>query len=367
MFLFLWILIFGYFRLTNSGYVEIVEAIGCHSCNLLLTCRHLTSIIAILEVDFYPDLFVEESAEENPVESLRGNGSQLFAGLYPRDVLNQRCSGLNHCSFVYSEDCLDRNNSVTGNVTVKYACITEDRIKKYCNSVIVLPTHQNRDTSEGFIHNPGYPRFYSGHKECRWAIKGAPQQRIRVAILDISLIVDNVGSQDCTDVLEIRDSGQVIHSSCRQQHPPTEIISATESIEVVLSSRHEFNPRRGFLIRYSIVGCSDIDIPQDVYVVYRNYNSMVLSCCVGYQFPDTGTRTRTISCLGAFWNTSLPLLDCQSEYTQSDFYYQCVDFFSDYVHVFSWKKICIVLLVHENLLINKFGLYGVIQNPISIF
>ncbi|KAG5861425.1 hypothetical protein JTB14_017335 [Gonioctena quinquepunctata] len=179
---------------------------------------------------------------------------------------------------------------------------------------IVLPSDPSH-RSEGFIHNPGYPRFYSGHKECRWRIIGRGDQRIRVTILDISLIVDNVDSSlDCTDVLEIRDTGQIIHSACVQQHPPTEIVSGSESIEIVLSSKQEFNPRRGFLIHYSVVGCvEEPPVPRGAYLVFRTPYLIVFNCCSGYNFPDTGTRTKSIGCHGANWNTSLPLLDCQSK------------------------------------------------------
>ncbi|XP_074038588.1 uncharacterized protein isoform X2 [Leptinotarsa decemlineata] len=303
MFVFLSILVLGYFRYTVSGYVEIVEITGCHTCRLMLTCRSLNSIIAILDYNFVEDI-VDESANAG---DLAGNSSISFAPAYPRDILNQRCSGLNLCSFILSEDCPGSDIFGPGNITIKYACVT-DRIKKYCNSDIVLPSEYTKDGSEGFIHNPGYPRFYSGHKDCRWRITGNAEQRIRVTILDISLIVDNV---ECTDVLEIRDTGQVIHSACRQQHPPTEIVSGSESIEVVLSSRQEFNPRRGFLIYYSVVGCSELPTPQGAYIVHRTPFLTVFSCCRGYNFPDTGTRIKSIGCLGSFWNTSLPLLDCQ--------------------------------------------------------
>lgn len=67
---------------------------------------------------------------------------------------------------------------------------TEDRVKKYCNSNIFL-TNETDSTeliSQGFIHNPGYPRFYSGHIECHWRIIVPLEQRIELAILDLSVI-----------------------------------------------------------------------------------------------------------------------------------------------------------------------------------
>lgn len=75
--------------------------------------------------------------------------------------------------------------------------------------------------------------------------------------------------EDCTDLLEIEDTGQVIHSSCHQQHPPAEIVSGSESIEIALSSKEPLNPHRGFFIHYTVLGCLELPVPHNAYVVYR--------------------------------------------------------------------------------------------------
>ncbi|XP_018562122.1 signal peptide, CUB and EGF-like domain-containing protein 2 [Anoplophora glabripennis] len=304
MFILAWILVFIQVRRTISGYIEIVQTSDCNSCRLMLTCKHLNSIIAILDVEFTP----------GHVNDTLGNTSvtpTLFPPVHPRGCLNQRCSGVNHCSFILEEDC-PGSDLGPGTLFVKYACVTEDRIKKYCNSEIVLPSKFTTGISEGFIQNPGYPRFYSGQRECRWKITAPSQQRIRLTILDISVIVDNVSSEEeCTDILQIKDTGQVIYSTCRQQNPPAKVISGSESIEVVLTSRDYFNPLRGFLMHYTAVGCPMPNLPQDGYLVYRTDELAIFSCCVGYYFPDTGKRTKSLRCLGAYWNISLPILDCQ--------------------------------------------------------
>jgi hypothetical protein len=63
----------------------------------------------------------------------------------------------------------------------------DDQIRKFCNSEIVLPDSRDPGISEGFIHNPGYPRFYSSERECRWKIRAPQEQRIRITVLDISV------------------------------------------------------------------------------------------------------------------------------------------------------------------------------------
>lgn len=76
-------------------------------------------------------------------------------------------------------------------------------------------------------------------------------------------------ADECTDSLEIRDTGQVILSTCRQDHPPAEITSGSESIEIVLSSRDILNPLRGFLVHYTVIGCLPFPVPPNAYIVYR--------------------------------------------------------------------------------------------------
>lgn len=66
--------------------------------------------------------------------------------------------------------------------------IPEDRVVKYCNREVVLPQPNYVGISEGFIRNPGYPRFYGGQSPCRWKIRVSSEQRIQLTILDISVI-----------------------------------------------------------------------------------------------------------------------------------------------------------------------------------
>lgn len=72
--------------LTSNRFIfsEIVEETGCESCRLLLTCRHLTAVIAIVNVDFSPRINNEAIDDSNITTST------LFPPVHPRDVLNKR-------------------------------------------------------------------------------------------------------------------------------------------------------------------------------------------------------------------------------------------------------------------------------------
>ncbi|XP_030752445.1 uncharacterized protein LOC115879666 isoform X2 [Sitophilus oryzae] len=285
-----------------SGYIEKVEVSGCESCRLMLTCRQLDTIIAILDVDF---------RMKNPIFDtgvIQNRGVQVFPPDHPRDALNKRCSGVNHCSFILREDSPGSEAWGFGNITIRYACITQDRIHRYCNSQVRL----DENISAGLLHNPGYPRFYAGQRKCTWKITAPSQKRISLRILDLALFDTRVSSiTDCKDVLQIKDTNQVIFSTCKQGYPPDEIRSGSESVEVVLRSRHEINARRGVLIYFQTVGCQVPEPPKQGYLVSKNDSYASFTCCRGYLFPDTRTKSRTIECQGVNWNISLPLLDCE--------------------------------------------------------
>ncbi|CAH0557808.1 unnamed protein product [Brassicogethes aeneus] len=292
----------------KSKYIETVTISDCESCRLLLTCRGLSAVIAILEVNFTP-YNIEKQTELTTFWSKEDD--YPLRPIHPRDVLNYRCSGMNHCSFELTHDCPDSKNWGPGNLTVKYACISERVITKYCNSVINLPSPNSSGISQGFIHNPGYPLYYSG-KECQWKIKAPPSQKIQLSIIDLSLH-SNPTDSDCSDYLEIQDDTQVVYTSCVQEHPPIVLTSFTEDFTIVLKSQNDFNPRRGFFIHYSALGCPMPELPEDGYLVYRNDTAAVFHCCVGFHFPDTGARRKVISCEGDRWNETLPLMNCERD------------------------------------------------------
>ncbi|EFA03096.2 hypothetical protein TcasGA2_TC013005 [Tribolium castaneum] len=293
MFVFLWLLLWVGFRRAEA-YIETVFVSGCESCKLYLTCRHLSSIIAVLEADFTPDYNTTALVPT------------YFPPVHPRQALNKRCSGVNHCSFILTEDCPDAHLWGTGRLRVKYVCISENEIRKFCNSEILLS-----GPSEGFIHNPGYPRFYSSQRQCRWKLRAPREQRIRVTVLDISITADRITHPDeCSDRLEILDSGQLVQTTCKPQDPPLEVVSESEFVEVVLVSAHSLVPLRGVLIHYTAVGCPTPDAPEDGYLVYRNETAAEYRCCINRAFEDDGQKTKIINCEGAKWDVDLPLPNC---------------------------------------------------------
>lgn len=63
----------------------------------------------------------------------------------------------------------------------------------------------------------------------------------------------------------------------------------------------------------SALECPTLSPPLDGYLVYRNISAAEYMCCVGYVFPDTLERSRTLYCLQNAWDRNLPS-ECISMY-----------------------------------------------------
>ncbi|XP_065164382.1 uncharacterized protein [Atheta coriaria] len=289
-----------FISIRNSfAYIEYVEVSNCASCQMMLTCRHLSSVIAIFNATFQP--YDDESSFFDDVHRFQ---------LFPRLALNRRCSGVNHCSFVLTEDCPGAARWGSGNFTVKFACVSDRRIRRYCNDNITLPGPDVIGISEGLIRNPGYPNYYLGKEECRWRIRAPPLQQIKLTILDLSLIATNNDPDDCVDLFEVKEVDNSIFSSCNEQEPLRELITLSDSVDITLRASESLVARRGVLVHYAAVGCATPASPKDGYLVYRNDSTAVFTCSVGYVFADTLERNREIQCQGHRWQEKLPLANC---------------------------------------------------------
>lgn len=135
-----------------------------------------------------------------------------------KESFQAKCSGRQRCKFSRHLDhqfppCV---NLKPGHVFVRYLCIDDALLIKYCNANAQLASHTsvaNRvkrqaafgpglgiggepsgprqvDTLDfGFVASPGYPNFYATPRDssCGWTIEAELNQRITIKLLDASL------------------------------------------------------------------------------------------------------------------------------------------------------------------------------------
>ncbi|XP_072936770.1 uncharacterized protein [Epargyreus clarus] len=230
-----------------------------------------------------------------------------------RSPLSYRCAGVNHCSFVLSEDYPPSATWDPGVVYIKYACFDDSLSVHYCNREVQVAAWG--PDSEGYIRTPGYPHFYIGD-ECRWKLSADPEQRIRVSLLDISLRTIGPFEEDCTDYVLVRDSnGETLLTTCEQVDLPLRLTSVTNALEVVVEAKSQGAfPKRGVLLHYKSMGCVTLPPPSTGYLVYRNEDVAHYMCNVNFVFVDTRQRARVLWCYDDNrWNDTVPL--CVEETT----------------------------------------------------
>ncbi|XP_023706997.1 uncharacterized protein LOC111864168 isoform X1 [Cryptotermes secundus] len=311
-----------------GGYIEIVKDWGCDTTEFRLTCRVLEAQIAILDAFFTGNTssctspavgtanktptakppFLEEDDNET---SVTFNSSTLLR--VPREAVSSdkkqitlpvkhRCSGVNHCSFRLTSDYKAAEEWGPGVVFIKYACINHEHITKNCQQDITV-------VGEGFVETPGYPQF-NVERNCAWKLRTQEGQRIQLSFLDISL--RDIGSSEtkCTDRLTVEEEDRELLSVCGEKEESIVIESDGGGLDVFVSIRSKnIFPKRGVLFQYKALGCPPLKTPADGYLVDRNASHAQYMCCVGFVFPDTSRRDRSLYCEnGYMWTTDLP--DC---------------------------------------------------------
>ncbi|GLV42555.1 Cubulin 2 [Carabus blaptoides fortunei] len=286
-----------------SGFIEIVTEHGTESHEFRLTCRSLNSYIAVMEAKFTPGSF-EEDMQVNLTSQQQQQ--QLEEEYEVRLALNTRCSGRNHCSFILHQDQPGSEFWGSGEIYLKYACMPDGQLTRFCNANVTIPEGGGVG-AQGFISTPAYPNYYVGHAECRWRIIAPQYQRVEVTLLDVALSGADTKSKQCEDELIVSDEQSDLVNTCQQKEIPHIVLSASNTVDIRVTGRTgSLVPKRGILLYYRALECPTPGAPTDGYLVHRNTTAALYMCCVGYVFPDTLQRTRTLTCLQNAWDTTLP-------------------------------------------------------------
>lgn len=139
----------------------------------------------------------------------------------------------------------------------------------------------------GYLHNMGYPEYYrgssSGPVDCRWTIRATHGRRVRLTLLDLSIrseyIVELVvglfcstlcsfemcnkwrgnlcfagvlhGEQECKDVVTVTEHSRLLLNKCGQVEEPLVIESSSDEMNITLSVKSQFIPKRGLMAYFT--------------------------------------------------------------------------------------------------------------------
>lgn len=207
-----------------------------------------------------------------------------------------KCSGLSQCHFNLARDHADKMCLDNGLLLVKYSCVPEKNINKYCN--VHLKNYS------GYITSPGYPMFYPRFYNCSWYLEVGLGQTITVTLLDISLRLSK-NNERCDDITITEGKRRLLVGCGWPKNLPRTITSKKNQLEIRLSSK-EFIPSKGFMIYYKVKGCIPQSPPRLGYMVYSNGTSAMYMCCKDHVFNDTKKDSRHLRCINdQTWNASV--------------------------------------------------------------
>ncbi|XP_028048251.1 uncharacterized protein LOC105833945 [Monomorium pharaonis] len=308
----------------HGGYMEVIQEERCSHSLLRLTCRSLRAFIFILEAEYHAnhtELCRKESKSLEELKMWKNKGStrrwanmKELKGNYIfddedveadivdiRSSLNRRCSGQKHCRYNVTIEHPGAHSWSPGGILLKYACIPEAAVKRYCNQEVKVIGGEG-----GYINTPGYPLYYVG-ETCGWTFRTFPGQRIALTFHDLNIRGPDANG-DCMDIVRVRESGSTLFEFCGTA-AGARIISDTNVLTLDFVATRRFYNARGFLLHYQVLGCPEVSAPNGSYVSNGTLTSRTFLCKSGSVFPDIRERKRTLECRNGKWNetaTKLP-------------------------------------------------------------
>ncbi|CAL7935389.1 unnamed protein product [Xylocopa violacea] len=304
-----------------AGYMEVVQEDHCSESVVRLTCRSLKAFIFVLEAEYAPNLtnvcgYDARKFTGKKLYRSRGSGSSYrkkeLRGNYIDDLeeelgygvvdirrsLNRRCTGQKHCRYNFTTDQPGAIYWNPATLRLKYACIPEAAVRKYCNEELkVVPG------VGGFINSPGYPLYYLGENTCGWTFRSAPGHRIVLTFHDLDIRgMEPDGS--CVDIVRVRENGRTLFEYCGTA-AGVKVVSNSSVITLDLVAAKRLYTARGFFLQYQVLGCPDVSPPNGSYVLNATLTSRTFLCRPGTVFPDSKKKTRILECANGKWNESV--------------------------------------------------------------
>ncbi|XP_011632406.1 uncharacterized protein LOC105424067 [Pogonomyrmex barbatus] len=308
----------------HGGYMEVIQEQRCSHGLLRLTCRSLKAFIFILEAEYHANhtefcqkdskSFEQLKMWKNKGSTRRWTNMKELKGNYIfddeddqgdivdiRSSLNKRCSGQKHCRYNATIDHPGAHSWSPGGISLKYACIPEAAVRRYCNQEVKVIGEG------GYINTPGYPLYYIG-ETCGWTFRTFPGQRIILTFYDLDIRAPDADG-NCVDIVRVRDHGRTLFEFCGTA-AGTRVVSNSNVLTLDFVASERFYNARGFLLQYQVLGCPEISAPNGSYVSNGTLTSRTFLCKSGSVFPDSRERKRTLECRNGKWNETTKLPGC---------------------------------------------------------
>ncbi|XP_034175539.1 uncharacterized protein LOC117602102 isoform X1 [Osmia lignaria lignaria] len=315
----------------QGGYMEVVQEEHCSHQVVRLTCRSLKAFIFILEAEYLSNSTHVCGYDSKKVEKMvyinRGSSSSYrkkeLKGNYiddpdeleyqvvdVRKSVNRKCSGQKHCRYNFTTDHPGTIQWIPATLRLKYACIPEAAVRKYCNEEVKVVPGEG-----GFINSPGYPLYYLGENTCGWTFRSAPDHSILLTFHDLDIRGPETDGS-CVDVVRVRERGRTLFEHCGTA-AGVKVVSNSNviTLDLVVSNSNVITPdlvaskrlfaARGFFLQYQVQACPDISAPNGSYVSNGTLTSRTFVCKLGSVFPDSKERIRILECKKGKWNESV--------------------------------------------------------------
>lgn len=280
--------------ITEGTIREENKVLACHNEAVHLKCSDSDSVLVIYSAIFATDGSIVTSQCRYDAQVVNNTCSDDV-----RLEVNSKCSGVKSCNFLVS-DLVPRNCYGEGVLSLVYDCASATHITKFCNVNIT------GSTSEGFIHNPGYPNYYPDLNKCTWTIRANQGQHILLSLLDMSMQRSPRTVIDCQDYLIIYDGRVKLMHACGQDTHYLHTFESTSNYVRIVFMSQDVWPSRGVLFYYRVLGCPTLVAPEHGYLVFRNVSIAHYMCCARHVFVDTYKRNRLIYCQdGNHWNETV--------------------------------------------------------------
>ncbi|XP_012230380.2 uncharacterized protein [Linepithema humile] len=309
----------------HGGYMEVIKEQRCSRELLRLTCRSLRAFILILEAEFranrtefcfkeskYLEKFkkqIDKGSIQQKIKKHQYRGNYILddEDITPdivdiRSSLNRRCSGQKHCRYNMTIEYPRAHFWNPGGILLKYACVPEAAVKRYCNQEVKVTTDVG-----GYINTPGYPLFYLGDNTCGWTFTTFPGQRIVLTFHDLN-ICGPMADGSCVDIVRVKDNDTTLFEFCGTA-VGVRVVSISNKLTLDLVASARFNSARGFLLQYQVLrSCPKVATPNGSYVSNGTLTSRTFLCKPGSVFSDSGERKRTLECRNGKWNDTIARL-----------------------------------------------------------